>query len=78
MTNLTLWNPWGYITDISKCHDAGMWIMDQNIFRFMFKNIAHLAACSGPLADSRRAARGARISETHLLHFHFNMKTSCY
>ena len=25
ITNLTLWNPWGYITDMSKCHGAGLW-----------------------------------------------------
>ena len=31
------------------------------------KHMAHLAACSGPPADSRRVARGARISETRLL-----------
>ena len=37
----------GYITDMSKCHDVGMWCMDQNIFHFMLKN-THLAACSGP------------------------------
>ena len=29
----------GYITDMSKRHDARMWSMDYNIFRFMYKNI---------------------------------------
>ena len=29
----------GYITDMSKCHGAGVWSMDYNILRFMFKNI---------------------------------------
>ena len=31
------------------------------------KHMSHLAACSGPPVDSRRAARGAHISGTHLL-----------
>ena len=34
---------------------------------YVQKHIAYLAACSGPPAGSRRAARGAHISETHLL-----------
>ena len=52
ITNLTLWNHWGYITDMSKCHGAGVWSMNWNILRFTFyvqKHIAHLVACSGPL-----------------------------
>ena len=28
VTNLNLWNPWGYVTDMSKCHGAGVWSMD--------------------------------------------------
>ena len=28
ITNLNLWNPWRYITDMSKCHSAGVWSMD--------------------------------------------------
>ena len=27
-TNLILWNPWGYITDMSKWHGVGVWSMD--------------------------------------------------
>ena len=38
-TNLTLRNHWMYITDVSKYHNAGKWSMDQNILRFMSKNI---------------------------------------
>ena len=34
---------------------------------YIQKHVAHLAACSGPPAGSRRAARDARISETRLL-----------
>ena len=34
---------------------------------YVQKHIAHLAACSGTPAGSRRAARGARISRTRLL-----------
>ena len=34
---------------------------------YVKKNIAHLAACSGPPAGSQRATRGARFSETCLL-----------
>ena len=36
-------------------------------FIYVQKHIAHLAACSGLPAGSRRGARGARIYETHLL-----------
>ena len=39
ITNLTPRNPWGYITEMSKCHSAGAWSMDGNIFSFMFKYI---------------------------------------
>ena len=39
ITNLTLRNPWGYITDISKYHNAGISSMDQKMFRFKFENI---------------------------------------
>ena len=28
MTNLTLENPWEYVTDMSKFHDVGVWSMD--------------------------------------------------
>ena len=27
-TNLTLWNHWGYVTDVSKYHNAGKWSID--------------------------------------------------
>ena len=43
---------------------------------YVQKHIAHLAACSGHPAGSRRAARGARISETCLLKTHFTCCTS--
>ena len=29
----------GYVTDVSKYHNAGKWSMDLKILRFMFKNI---------------------------------------
>ena len=29
----------GYITDMSECLGAGVWRVDQNIYRFLFKNI---------------------------------------
>ena len=35
-TNLT---HWGYVTDVSKYHNADIWSMNQNILHFMFKNI---------------------------------------
>ena len=41
-TNLTLCNPCGYITDMSKYHNAGIWNIDKNISHFMFKNKYHL------------------------------------
>ena len=34
---------------------------------YIQKHIAHLAACSRPLAGSRRAFSGAHMSETRLL-----------
>ena len=45
ITNLNLWNPWGHVTNMSKCHGAGVWSSDKNILRFMFKNIKHLWWC---------------------------------
>ena len=29
----------GYVTDVSKYHNMGMWGMDQNLLGFMSKNI---------------------------------------
>ena len=60
ITNLNLWNPWGYVTDMSQCGfvEHGL----ECFLSYVQKHIAHLAACFGPLADSQRAAR---ISETH-------------
>ena len=29
----------GYITDMTKYHNVGIWSMDEKILRFMFKNI---------------------------------------
>ena len=41
----------GYIIDISKCHGVGVWSIDYNILRFMFKNISpiRLPALNPPL-----------------------------
>ena len=44
-----------------------MWSMDLEKYSFYVqKHIAHLAACSGPPASSRRATRVAHVSETRL------------
>ena len=47
--NLTLKNYWGYITDVSQYHNAGIWSMDQNIWRFMLNkaNLRDLIAATG-------------------------------
>ena len=42
---------------------------------YVQKHIAHLAACSGTPAGSRRAAMGTRISETRLLFILINLAT---
>ena len=47
------------------CCNASVWSMDYPIFCFMFKNI--LGGLFWNPAGSRRAARGAGISETRLL-----------
>ena len=39
ITKLNIWNHWGVITDMTKYHNAGIWGMDYNTLRFMFKNI---------------------------------------
>ena len=39
ITNLDLWNPWGYVTDMSKWQGAGVWSMDENILHFIFQNM---------------------------------------
>ena len=36
-TNLTLRNHGGYVTDVPKYHNAGIWSTDEKILRFMFK-----------------------------------------
>ena len=36
-TNLTLWNPWSYIPNMSKYHNAGIWSMGCNLWRFRLK-----------------------------------------
>ena len=38
----------------------------ENFSFYVQKQKAHLAACSGPPAGSRRAARGTRISESRI------------
>ena len=66
ITNLNLWNPWGYVTDVSKCHNMGVWSMDYITF-YDQKHIAPLVALFWFLACSRQAAMGTRICETPLL-----------
>ena len=34
ITNLTPWNPWRYITEMSKYHNAGIWSMDRIYYIF--------------------------------------------
>ena len=65
MTNLNLWNPWGYVTDMSICHGAGVWSMDYVYVKK--KTVSTFAGLFQSPAGSRRAARGARICEARLL-----------
>ena len=44
--------------------------MPRYFLLYVQKHIAHLAACSGALVGSQRAARGTRISETRLFSYH--------
>ena len=58
----------GYITDMSKCHDACGWSMDlEYITRYVQKQIAHIDSLFWITTGSRRASRGAYICETRLL-----------
>ena len=42
IANFNLQNLLWDITDMSKYHNAGIWRIDQNLLRFMFKIIKHL------------------------------------
>ena len=59
MANLTLQNHWGYVTDVSKYHNAGKCVLCSKTY-----NTLH--SCHNFPAGSRQAARGARICETSL------------
>ena len=65
ITNLTLRNHWGYITDMSKCHGAGVWI--RTFFVLCSKTYSTLGGLFCTPTASRRAAGRACISETPLL-----------
>ena len=67
MTNLTLWNLWRYITDMSKYQNACILSMDQKLLIFMFKTLKPSRSLSKPPVSWRQAAMGTRICETSLL-----------
>ena len=51
--------PWGYVTDVPKYHNAGIWSKDQTILRFMFKTYSSsnsLVITSRWFATSRLAS----------------------
>ena len=67
VTKLTLWNLWGYVTDMSKYHGAGVWSPEYGLEYLTFyvqTHITHQTAYSGP--RSRRAAGDARIRGTRI------------
>ena len=70
ITNLPLWNYWGYITHMSKCHGAvcGAWI------RMYYVLCSKAYSTFGGLfwipAGLQRDARGTCICETRLLPMH--------
>ena len=75
ITNLNLWNPWGYVTDMAKYPNVDIWSMDYNtILRFILKNIWHLLLFVLVPAGSGQAAGGTHICETRLLWslWHYN------
>ena len=58
-TNLTLRSHGGYVTDVPKYHNAGIWSTDQKILRFMFKTYSSsssLVITSRWFATSRLAS----------------------
>ena len=59
----SLWVYYWYVK-MSRCWNVEHWL--EYFLFYVKKNIAHLTACSGLPADSRRGARGARIYETPL------------
>ena len=68
ITNLNLWNFFGYVTDMSKCHAACVCRMDWNIhYALGLKTYSTFDGLFWSPAGSRRAARGACICETRLL-----------
>ena len=56
ITNLNLWNPWGYVTGVSKCQGVKHGL--EYITFYFQKHIAPLAALFWSPAWSPRAARG--------------------
>ena len=65
--SLTLRSHWGYVTDVSKYHNAGKLSMDKKILRFLFKTYNTLHSCHNFPAGSWEAARVAPICEMSLL-----------
>ena len=61
ITNLTRQSRQGYIIDMSKYHNVGIWSMDQKILSVMFKNIKHLGQSVIIPISSKQAAGSTRI-----------------
>ena len=62
--------PWGYVTDVPKYHNAGIWSTDQNILRFMFKTYSSsssLVITSRWFATSRLASSDWSIEYCNVL-----------
>ena len=75
ITNLILWNPWGYVIDMVKYRIAGKWIMDYNIitfYHYIQKHMVSLAVCSGRPPGSRQAVRGTANLWDSLLGQHWS------
>ena len=67
ITNLTLWNPSAYVTDMSRYKNTGYMDHGLEYITFVQKCTASLAVCSASPAGSQRADRGARLCEICLL-----------
>ena len=64
VTNLAIWNPWWYITDVSKCHGVGVYHILCSITYSPFGG----RFCTP--AAPQRVARSARICDTRLSSMH--------
>ena len=66
ITNMTLWNPWRYIIDVSICHGADVWSTDWFIICSMLKIYRTHGGLLWNPTGSQQASRGASICENHL------------